>query len=152
MFWENQKGLHLHYLQTHFRMPVAHGMIFGPFRETHIPPSRWTQSQTLFAERWIIPYSTEKHWRLRDYSYGLGCHAGGPHRWLLECRWIKRFVWFWGSFHSVYFIGRKSSRQKYVVRGEINEETAYIQARSSMARALGENGKECQAEGEAKVV
>ena len=36
--------------------------------------------------------------------------------------------------------------------GEINEKTAYIQARSSMARALEINGKTCQAEGEAKVV
>ena len=36
--------------------------------------------------------------------------------------------------------------------GEINEKTAYIQARSSMARALENNGKERQAEGEAKVV
>ena len=35
---------------------------------------------------------------------------------------------------------------------EINEKTAYIQARSFMARTLKENGKECQAEGEAKVV
>ena len=33
-----------------------------------------------------------------------------------------------------------------------NEKTADIQARSFMARTLGENGKECQAEGEAKVV
>ena len=33
-----------------------------------------------------------------------------------------------------------------------NKKTAYIQARSSMARALEVNGKECQAEGEAKVV
>ena len=36
--------------------------------------------------------------------------------------------------------------------GEINEETAYIQARSFMARTLEINGKACQAEGEAKVV
>ena len=36
-----------------------------------------------------------------------------------------------------------------MVRGEINEKTAYIQARSSMARALEVNGKACQAEGEA---
>ena len=36
--------------------------------------------------------------------------------------------------------------------GEIDEKTAYIQARSSMARALENNGKERQAEGEAKVV
>ena len=35
---------------------------------------------------------------------------------------------------------------------EINEKTASIQARSFMARNLGQNGKECQAEGEAKVV
>ena len=37
-----------------------------------------------------------------------------------------------------------------MVRGEINEETAYIQARSSMTRALEINGKACQAEGESK--
>ena len=35
---------------------------------------------------------------------------------------------------------------------EINEKTADIQARSFMARTLGENGTGCQAEGEAKVV
>ena len=35
---------------------------------------------------------------------------------------------------------------------EINEKTADIQARSFMARTLENNGKECQAEGEAKVV
>ena len=36
--------------------------------------------------------------------------------------------------------------------GEINEKSADIQARSFMARILGQNGKDCQAEGEAKVV
>ena len=36
--------------------------------------------------------------------------------------------------------------------GEINEKTAYIQARPSMARALEVNGRECQAEGKAEVV
>ena len=44
------------------------------------------------------------------------------------------------------------SRRIYVVRGEIDEKTAYIQARSFMARALEVNGKARQAEGEAKVV
>ena len=39
-----------------------------------------------------------------------------------------------------------------VVRGEINKKTAYIQARSFMARALEVNGKARQAQGEAKVV
>ena len=36
--------------------------------------------------------------------------------------------------------------------GEIDEKTAYIQARSSMARTLDEIGKKCPAEGEAKMV
>ena len=40
----------------------------------------------------------------------------------------------------------------YVVRVEIDERTAYIQARSFMARVLEVNGKARQAEGEAKVV
>ena len=39
-----------------------------------------------------------------------------------------------------------------MVWGEINEKTADIQARSFMARTLGQNGKECETEGEAKVV
>ena len=39
----------------------------------HIPPSRWTQSQTFLAERRIIPYFTEIHWRLQKYTYKFGC-------------------------------------------------------------------------------
>ena len=39
-----------------------------------------------------------------------------------------------------------------MVRGEIDEETAYIQARSSMARVMEVNGKERKAERIAKVV
>ena len=34
-----------------------------------------TQSQTLLAERRIIPCSTETHWRLQNYSYEFGCYA-----------------------------------------------------------------------------
>ena len=40
--------------------------IFVHVRKLHIPPSRWTQSQTLLAERRIIPYSTEIHWCLQN--------------------------------------------------------------------------------------
>ena len=47
---------------------------------------------------------------------------------------------------------KKNLRTDYVFRGEINKKTAYIQARSSMARALEINGKTRQAEGEAEVV
>ena len=38
-----------------------------------------------------------------------------------------------------------------MVRTKINEKTADIQARLSMARALEEIGKKCPAEGQAKV-
>ena len=44
------------------------------------------------------------------------------------------------------FYWKKTSRRTYV------EKTACIQARSFIARTLGQHGKECQAEGEAKVV
>ena len=47
---------------------------------------------------------------------------------------------------------KKSSRRIYVVRGEIDEKAAYIQATPSMARTLEINGEARQAEGEAKVV
>ena len=53
---------------------------------------------------------------------------------------------------NLFFLEEKTSKRIYVVRGEINEKTADIQARSFMARTLENNGKECQAEGEAKVV
>ena len=55
-------------------------------------------------------------------------------------------------FHSVYSIGRRTSRRIYVVREETDKAASDIQAKSLMARTLGQNGKECQAEGEAKVV
>ena len=67
---------------------------------------------------------------------------GKPHRWLLDYRWIKRFGWFLDRFHSVYFVGRETSRRIFVVRREIDKKAADIQARSFMARTLGENGKE----------
>ena len=53
---------------------------------------------------------------------------------------------------NLFLLEGKTSRRIYVVRGEINKKTADIQARSFMARTLEDNGKECQAEGEAKVV
>ena len=115
-------------------------------RKRHKPPSHWTPSQTLFAERRIIPCSSEVHWRLQNYSYSskrsasmiIGISMG------LETRPILGQV-----LH--YSVVRKTSRRIYVVRGGINEKAAYIQARSSIARALEINGIARQAEGEAEV-
>ena len=117
----------------------------------HIPPSRWILSQTLLAERRIIPYSTEIHWCNQNYSHEFGCQAGEVHWWLLEHWWLSRLVWSLDGFHAIYSTRWKSSWRIFVVRGEIDEKTAYIQARSSMARAMEVNGKACEAEGKTKV-
>ena len=55
------------------------------------------------------------------------------------------------SLNLLYW-NQTNSKRTYVVRGEIDEKTGGIQARSFVARTLGENGKTCPAEGEAKVV
>ena len=58
------------------------------------------------------------------------------------------------SHNSLYWKKKPPDGYTYihVVRGEVGEKTANIQARSSMVRALEVNGKARQAEGEAKVV
>ena len=56
------------------------------------------------------------------------------------------------GFTQFTLLEEEASRRIYVVQGEIDEKTADIQARSFVARNLEINGKECQAEVEAKVV
>ena len=103
-----------------------------------------TQSQTSLAERWIIQQSTETHWRIRNYSYELGCQARTPHRWLLGYRWIKRFVWFLDKFHPIDSIQWETSRRTYVVQEESDKTACNIQARSSVARALDKLEREAK--------
>ena len=79
------------------------------------------------------------------------CQAREAHRWLLEYWWLSRLVWSLDRFHTIYSTRWKSSWRIYLVRGETNEKTAYIQARSSMARVMEVNGKERQAEEKAKM-
>ena len=57
----------------------------------------------------------------------------------------------WTGFTQFTLLEEKAA-DGYVLRGEIDEKTAYIQARSSMTRGLEINGKARQAEREAKVV
>ena len=68
--------------------------------QLHVPPSRWTTSRTLLAERRIIPYSTEIQWRNQNYSYEFGCQAREAHRWLLEHWWLSTRVWSLDRFHN----------------------------------------------------
>ena len=58
----------------------------------------------------------------------------------------------WIGFTQLSLLEEKTSRRKYVVWGGINEKTAYIQARLSMARTLVVNGQARQAQGKAKMV
>ena len=91
----------------------------------HVEP----RVKLLLAERRIIAYSTKVHWRIQNYTYELGCQAREAHRWLLEYWCLSRLVWSLDRFHAIYFTRWKTSWRIYMVRGEINEKTAYIQAR-----------------------
>ena len=57
----------------------------------------------------------------------------------------------WTGFTQFTLLEKKPPNEK-MWSGWINEKPADIQARSFMARTLGESEKECQAEGGAKVV
>ena len=74
--------------------PSQEKWLLAHVRKLRLPSSRGTKSQTLFVERRTKHYSTEIHWRLQNFSHKLGSYARKPHRWFLEYRWIKRFVWF----------------------------------------------------------
>ena len=58
----------------------------------------------------------------------------------------------WTGFTQFTLLEEKPPKGYMWSRGEINEKTTDVQARSFMARNLEVNGKECQAEGEAEVV
>ena len=76
-------------------------------RKIHFPPSRWTQSQTLFVERRIFPHSNQIHWRIQNYVFEFGCQAKEMHRWFSEYRWISKFVWFLDRFHTITLFKEK---------------------------------------------
>ena len=113
-----------------------------PIRKLHVPPSRWTKSQTLLTERRIIPCSTEIQWRLQNYKNKFGCYAGAPHRWLLEHRWIRRCVWSLDRFHTIFSIGRETSKRTNVVR-EDWQNGRWHPGQIFMARILDKVGKKC---------
>ena len=87
------------------------------FRELHLPSSRWTQSQTVRAERRIIPNSITIYWRGQNYKYDLRCDAWAPH-WRLECRRGPRSIRYIDGFHTVHHIGWKTSRRVYLTKNQ----------------------------------
>ena len=64
----------------------------------------------------VTPYSTEVHWCFQNSTYEFGCQARKTHRWLLEYRWVTRFVRSLDRFHTIYFTRWKSSWRIHVVR------------------------------------
>ena len=108
IFLESQKGFHL---KTQIWMPVKEETIFGPCQETSC--TAITLNQESLAERRII--HSLFHWNTLTSPELLGWYARKPHRWLLEYRWIKRFVWFLDRFHSVYSIKWETSRRIYAL-------------------------------------
>ena len=64
-----------------------------------------------------FPFPTETHWRLQNSKNKFGCYARKPHRWLLEYRWIERFVRFLDRFHSVYSKKWETSRRIFMIPG-----------------------------------
>ena len=139
---KNQKGL-FHHLTTRYRVPVEAINDFGSMSGNFINRHHVEPRVKLYSPREeSFPYSTEVHWRLQNYTYKIGCYARKPHRWLLEYRWIKRFVWFLDRFHSVHSVNKVSFlRRIYVVREETDKTESDIEARSFMARTLE---RECQ--------
>ena len=74
-----------------------------------LPSSRWIQSQTVRAERSVIPNSTEIFWRDQCHEYVSGCNAGDKHRRLLERWWWSRSVRYVDRLHKIHHIGRKTT-------------------------------------------
>ena len=102
-------------------------VVFGPGCQVMLPGSSGEFLRTCVkgprcgkvgdtAERRIIPFSTEIHWRIENYKNEFGCYARKPRRWLLVYWWIKRFVWFLDKFHSVYSIRRRLQTDIWGVR------------------------------------
>ena len=106
------------------------------FGTLHFQPSRWTKSQTLHAERRIMSYSIEIHWRNQGYSYYFGCNERKPHRRLLEHWCVQRFVRLMDRFHTIHLIDGKASRRIHVVREQIDPTANNIKAWSFSVRNL----------------
>ena len=112
-------------------------MTCGPCQETSFSAITLNQESNFTRREKNHSYSAKIHWRIQNYSYEFGCYAREPHRWLLEYRWIERFVWFLDRFHTTHFVKRKASRRIYMWSRERTDETASnIYSWSFVARNL----------------
>ena len=109
-------------------------------RKLHIPPSRWTKSETLLAERRIVPYSTEVHWRLQNCNCTneFGCLSKSAALTITGTSMGQEMCLILGQVSLNLFYWKKKPPEGYMWSGRrLTRKTAYIQARSFMARTLG---------------
>ena len=110
-------------------------------RRLHSSSSHWTQSQTLLAEKRIIPYSTDISWCHQVNSYRFGRSTRKTNWRPLECRRQHKSVRFVDWFHEMYVIERNSSKRKNVVREETDKNSNDITSRSHMPDAWTRIGR-----------
>ena len=152
IFLENQKGL-LHHLTDSF--PDA-GEAINDF---------WSMSGNFIFRHHVEP--RVKHYSPREESFPIPLKYIDVSRTThtnLDVKQERRIDDYWNidgsrdlsdswTCFTQFTLLEEKPPEGYMWSGEkINEKTAYIEARSSMARTLDETGKKCWAEGDAKVV
>ena len=125
-------------------------MIFGPCQETSYTPITLNpESNFPRKESFPIPLKYIDVTRTTHTNLDVKQEKRIDDYWNIDGS--RRLSDPWTGFTQFTLLEEKLP-DGYVVRVEINEKTAYIQARSFKARNLENNRKECQAEGQAKVV
>ena len=151
-FLKNQKGL-FHNLKTHFRMLVKQFMIFGPCQETSNTPHHFEPRVKLYSlreETFPIPLKYIDVCRTTHTNLDVKQERRIDDYWNIDGS--RDLSDPWTGFTQFTQLDEKLPDGFLWSGCEINKKTAYIQARSCMARALEVNGKARQAEGEAEVV
>ena len=85
------------------------------FWKFYLPSPRGTQSQTVLAERSIVPNSTEIYRCNQGCKYIIGCYAGEVHWWLQECGWRSRITRCVVRFNQIYNTGSKTTGWIFIV-------------------------------------
>ena len=89
------------------------GSISGSFICRHHVEPR-VKLYSLKEESFPFPLNTLTH---PELLIRIWTSNRATHRWLLEYWCVKKFVWFMDRFHSMYSVGRKTSRRRCVVWG-----------------------------------
>ena len=151
---ENQKGL-FHNFKTHFRMPAKLWLIFffGPRQETS--KTAITLNQESNITRRERNYSLF-HWKYMDVFRTTHTNLDVKQEKRIDDYWnidgSRDLSDLWTGFTQFTLLDEKVPDGHMWSGERWTRKQLTFQTRSLMARNLGENGKQCQAQGEAKVV